>query len=58
MFFDAESSNPNEAIVWTGSTNLTADQIHSDHNDVIIIQDQALAKAYTMEFEEMWGVKR
>jgi phosphatidylserine/phosphatidylglycerophosphate/cardiolipin synthase-like enzyme len=53
--FDANSNNPDEAIVWTGSTNLTENQVHVDPNNVIIIQDQALAKAYTLEFEEMWG---
>lgn len=53
--FDANSSNPDEAIVCTGSTNLTDGQIHSDPNNIIIINDQALAKAYVIEFEEMWG---
>lgn len=53
--FDAESSNPDDAIVWTGSTNLTGQQLSSDANNVIIINDQSLAKAYTLEFEEMWG---
>ena len=55
FIFDALSSNPNRPVVWTGSTNLTADQINEDPNNVVIIQDQSLAKAYTMEFEEMWG---
>ncbi len=53
--FDANSSNPNKPFVWTGSTNLTTQQINTDANNVIIIQDQSLAKVYTMEFEEMWG---
>jgi len=53
--FDAFSSNANRSIVWTGSTNLTTQQINTDPNNVIIVQDQSLAKAYTMEFEEMWG---
>lgn len=55
LIFDAFSTNPNRPIVWTGSTNLTPTQINSDPNNVIIVQDQSLAKAYTMEFEEMWG---
>jgi len=55
LIFDAFSSNPNRPIVWTGSTNLTPVQINTDPNNVIIVQDQSLAKAYTMEFEEMWG---
>ena len=53
--FDAYSSNPNRSIVWTGSTNLTTQQINTDPNNVIIVQDQSLAKAYTLEFNEMWG---
>ena len=55
FIFDAFSTNPNRPIVWTGSTNLTPAQINTDPNNVIIVQDQSLAKAYTMEFEEMWG---
>lgn len=55
FIFDAFSTNANRPIVWTGSTNLTTDQINTDPNNVIIVQDQSLAKAYTMEFEEMWG---
>mgnify|MGYP006413332665 FL=1 len=55
MIIDAKVSDPNMAIVWTGSTNLTEGQVHADPNNVIIVQDQALAKAYTLEFEEMWG---
>lgn len=53
--FDAFSPNPNRPLVWTGSTNLTPGQVNTDPNNVIIVQDQSLAKAYTMEFEEMWG---
>lgn len=55
FIFDAFSSNPNRPIVWTGSTNLTTQQVNTDPNNVIIVQDQSLAKAYTLEFEEMWG---
>lgn len=57
VIFDAEHSNPDKSIVWTGSTNLTDNQIHKDPNNVVIIYDQALARAYTLEFEEMWGSK-
>lgn len=55
FIFDAYASNPNRPIVWTGSTNLTTAQINTDPNNVVIVQDQSLAKAYTMEFDEMWG---
>ncbi len=55
MAIDANASNPNLPIVWTGSTNWTAGNINTDYNNVVIFQDQTLAKAYVMEFEEMWG---
>lgn len=57
IVIDAEHSNPDKCFVWTGSTNLTDNQIHNDPNNVIVINDQALARAYTLEFEEMWGSK-
>jgi phosphatidylserine/phosphatidylglycerophosphate/cardiolipin synthase-like enzyme len=55
ILFDTESANPNDPLVWTGSTNLTDGQINTDANNVIIIQDQSLARGYKIEFEEMWG---
>jgi phosphatidylserine/phosphatidylglycerophosphate/cardiolipin synthase-like enzyme len=55
VVIDAASTNANDPIVWTGSTNWTDQQINADINNVVIIQDQSLAKVYTMEFEEMWG---
>ncbi|MFT3920056.1 phospholipase D-like domain-containing protein [Cloacibacterium sp.] len=56
VIFDADSSDPNIPWLWTGSTNWTAVQIDGpDRNNVIAIQDQALAQAYKIEFEEMWG---
>jgi phosphatidylserine/phosphatidylglycerophosphate/cardiolipin synthase-like enzyme len=57
ILFDVESADVNEPLVWTGSTNLTDGQINTDANNVIIIQDQSLARAYKIEFEEMWGSK-
>ena len=55
VIIDAESTNPNVPWVWTGSTNWTANQLSIDANNSIVIQDQALARVYKMEFEEMWG---
>ena len=52
---DAENADPDKAWVWSGSTNLTSWQLYSDANNMIFIQDQSLAKAYQIEFEEMWG---
>jgi phosphatidylserine/phosphatidylglycerophosphate/cardiolipin synthase-like enzyme len=53
--FDAESADASKPVVWSGSTNLTYDQVRTDANNMIFIQDQSLAKAYQIEFEEMWG---
>ncbi len=55
VIIDAMSSDPNDAIVWTGSTNFEDENINSFANNVVIIQDQSLAKAYLLEFNEMWG---
>ena len=56
VIFDANNSNPNKPYVWTGSTNWTTAQIDGpDRNSAIVIQDQALAQGYKIEFEEMWG---
>ncbi|GAA4050454.1 hypothetical protein GCM10022409_41530 [Hymenobacter glaciei] len=57
VIIDAESTNPNIPWVWTGSMNWTAAQLTTDRNNVIALQDQALARVYTVEFEEMWGSK-
>ena len=56
VLIDADASNPNLPIVWTGSTNWTTSQINgTDKNNVIIVQDQSLAQAFKIEFNEMWG---
>ena len=56
VIFDANSSDANKPFVWTGSTNWTVAQIDGpDKNNAIVIQDQALALGYKMEFDEMWG---
>ena len=56
VIFDANHSDPNKPVVWTGSTNWTKNQIDGpDKNNSIVIQDQTLALGYQIEFEEMWG---
>ena len=55
MIIDANDSDPNNAWLWGGSCNLTKAQMQTDRNNVLFIQDQTLAKAYTIEFEEMFG---
>ncbi len=41
--------------VWSGSWNATDPGNNSDAQNALEIQDKALANAYTMEFNEMWG---
>ncbi|SHJ26811.1 Por secretion system C-terminal sorting domain-containing protein [Hymenobacter daecheongensis DSM 21074] len=55
VIIDANNNNPNVPWVWTGSTNWTPGQLSVDRNNSIAIQDQSLAKVYTMEMDEMWG---
>jgi phosphatidylserine/phosphatidylglycerophosphate/cardiolipin synthase-like enzyme len=55
MVIDAYSTNPNDPIVWTGSCNWTDQNVNTDANNVLFIQDASLAKAYTIEFNEMFG---
>jgi hypothetical protein len=55
MAIDAYSPDPNDAIVYTGSMNWTAQQINTDYNNVLFLQDSALARAYKQEFDMMWG---
>jgi phosphatidylserine/phosphatidylglycerophosphate/cardiolipin synthase-like enzyme len=55
MIIDANSTNPDDPIVWTGSCNWDEEQFNSDVNNVIIFQDSSLAHTFTTEFNEMWG---
>jgi phosphatidylserine/phosphatidylglycerophosphate/cardiolipin synthase-like enzyme len=55
VIMDANHTNPNKPVVLSGSTNWTLGQLEDDRNNLVFIQDQSLAKVYTMEFQEMWG---
>lgn len=55
MVIDAFAPDANKSVVLTGATNWTDAQLNVDANNLVFIQDQSLAKVYTMEFEEMWG---
>ncbi|MCW8848875.1 MAG: phospholipase D-like domain-containing protein, partial [Melioribacteraceae bacterium] len=52
MIVDARDSIKNNDWVWTGSWNWNP---LNNRNNVIEINDPALAENYTKEFEEMWG---
>jgi len=54
MIIDANSNNANDCVLWTGSMNWTDDQMKLDANNIIIFQDQSIARAYEIEFNEMF----
>lgn len=43
------------AIVWTGSTNATRNDIFRNNNNVIVFKSPEMAAVYTQQFEEMWA---
>lgn len=55
VIIDSESPDPIDPVVITGSTNFTYNQLRNDPNNLIIFQDQSMARAFTVEFEEMYG---
>ena len=52
---DGRGGAPESVWVWGGSWNPTIPGTTQDHQNSVEIQDQALAGAYTMEFNQMWG---
>ena len=57
-FFIVDANSTDNSWVMGGSTNWTnPSNLFNDYNNIIFIQDEAIAKAYTMEFEEMWSGK-
>jgi len=54
-FVIADAHEPEGAWLWTGSTNLSTNQLSTDPNHAYVIHDQALALNYLREFNEMWG---
>ncbi len=55
IIIDANSGNPANAIVSTGSEDWSSEMFYKDYNNILFIQDSALAHAYTAEFNMMWG---
>jgi len=55
VVIDASGGAPESVWVWTGSWNPTESGTYDDYQNAIAIQDPALAGAYTLEFNEMWG---
>jgi phosphatidylserine/phosphatidylglycerophosphate/cardiolipin synthase-like enzyme len=53
--FDYRGGSAESVWVWTGSWNPSDPGTNNDRQNAIEIQDVALAGAYTLEFQEMWG---
>jgi phosphatidylserine/phosphatidylglycerophosphate/cardiolipin synthase-like enzyme len=53
MVVDHESID--NSWVLTGSTNPNYNNLVIDFNNIVAIQDKSLAKAFLLEFNEMWG---
>ncbi len=54
-FLIVDADYADKAIVLSGSTNWIDQDQFSDYNNIIIFQDQSIARGYRLEFEEMWG---
>ncbi|MEK9139055.1 MAG: phospholipase D-like domain-containing protein, partial [Bacteroidota bacterium] len=55
VVIDGRGGAPESVWVWTGSWNPTDPGTTSDFQNAIEFQDPALANAFTLEFNEMWG---
>ncbi|MGC9344181.1 MAG: phospholipase D-like domain-containing protein, partial [Bacteroidales bacterium] len=54
-FIIVDHGSASNAWLVTGSTNPNYNNMFLDFNNLISIQDQSLAKAYLLEFNEIWG---
>ena len=54
FIFDARDAVTTNDWLWTGSWNVTSTEL-TWKNNVVEINDPAIAAAYQTEFEEMWG---
>ena len=55
VIIDEYAPDTTKAIIWTGSPDWDLAMSQGDYNNVIIFQSKALAKAFTNEFNIMWG---
>ena len=53
--FIIDAASVDQSYLIMGSMNMTYNNVITDPNNTVFIQDQAIAKAYTWEFNEMWG---
>ena len=55
VIIDEYSADTTKAIVWTGSPDWDLAMKSGDYNNIIIFQSKVLARAFTHEFNIMWG---
>ena len=55
IIIDANSSNPGDPILATGSEDWSSEMFYNDYNNILFIQDSSLASVYTLEFNMMLG---
>jgi phosphatidylserine/phosphatidylglycerophosphate/cardiolipin synthase-like enzyme len=55
IFDFRDSSSTSDDWLWTGSYNITDYGTESNANNAVEIQHSEISRAYTLEFEEMWG---
>lgn len=54
-FVVIDAGSRDHSYVISSSCNWTSNGLNDDPNNMLIIQDQAIANTYQREFEEMWG---
>ncbi|PKP38338.1 MAG: hypothetical protein CVT98_05165 [Bacteroidetes bacterium HGW-Bacteroidetes-15] len=52
---DAHHTDPSKTWIITSSWNATDEGTYSQYQNMVIVQDVALARAYWYEFNQMWG---
>ncbi len=55
VIIDEYSPDSTDAIAYTGSADWDANMQSGDYNNAIIFQSKVLARAFTHEFDIMWG---
>ncbi len=55
VIIDEYSPDTTKTWVWTGSPDWDQDMTTGDYNNVIVFQSKVLARAFTHEFDIMWG---
>ena len=53
--FDTHHSDPSRSFAITSSWNATEQGTYNQYQNMVVIQDVALAQAYLREFNQMWG---